>query len=208
MAKKCVGDVVGDVVGEMVGDVVGDVVGAMVGDVVGEVVGEMEGEMVGLDLVGELVGLDVVGDTVGEVVGEDIVGETVGDTVGETVGDVVDDTEFGLITHWESHCQNSIWRLPHVTVWGVPSVHEVHIDEIAVPTTQLDLSKHTSGFWARFLQNTNTGAPKLEYVSLIVFYLTPFWYSIVHVMRASTTNPQTAQPPSTLKPWRVHSKRQ
>jgi hypothetical protein len=27
-------------------------------------------------------------------------------------------------------------------------------------------------------------------------------------MRASTTNPQTAQPPSTLKPWRAHSKQQ
>jgi len=55
-----------------------------------------------------MVGLDVVGDTLGEVVGEDTVGETFENTVGETVADVVGDNEFGSITHWESHCQNSI----------------------------------------------------------------------------------------------------
>ena len=99
-----------------------------VGDTVGETVGDTVGETVG-DTVGE-----TVGDTVGETVG-DTVGETVGDTVGETVGD----SEI-------KHCQKS--TLSIVIVSGVPSVHEVQIDEIASPTTHGPCQpfEHTSGF--------------------------------------------------------------
>ena len=87
----------------------------------------------------------------------------VGDTVGETVGD----SEI-------KHCKKS--TVPIVIVSGVPSVHEVQIDEIVVPTTHgfpkgSKSSGHCSGLLSRYLSNTNTGAPKLEYVSLIVFYL-------------------------------------
>ena len=82
-----------------------------------------------------------VGDTVGETV-VDTVGETVVDTVGETVGD----SEI-------KHCQKSTVSI--VIVSGVPSVQEVQIDEIAVPTThgvaQGAKSEHTSGFSERIL---------------------------------------------------------
>jgi len=66
-----------------------------------------------------------LGDTVGETVGA--VGEKLGDTVGD-VGETVGDSEI-------KHCQKSTVSI--VIVSGVPSVHEVQIDEIAVPTAQV-----------------------------------------------------------------------
>ena len=67
-----------------------------------------------------------------------IVGETMVDTVGETVGD----SEI-------KHCQKSTASI--VIVSGVPSVHEVQIDEIVVPSTQLFVFEHTSGLLPRYL---------------------------------------------------------
>jgi len=103
-------------------------------------VGTNVGCVVGFE-VGDTVG-DSVGDTVGDTVG-DSVGDTVGDAVGDSVGDTVGDSD-------EKHCQKSMEST--VTVWGVPpfsSVHEVQTDEIAVPSTQLFVSEHTSGFPVR-----------------------------------------------------------
>jgi len=82
----------------------------------------------------------LVGTNVGCVVGFEVVGDTVGDSVGDTVGDSD-----------EKHCQKSMEST--VTVWGVPpfwAVHEVQTDEIAVPSTQLSVSEHTSGFQERY----------------------------------------------------------
>jgi len=98
-----------------------------------------DGETVG-DTIVETVGETVVVETVGETVGE-TVDETVGGTVGEMLGavgeTVVGDSEI-------KHCQKS--TASTVMFSGVPTVHEVQIDEIAVPTIQLYWFAHTSGF--------------------------------------------------------------
>jgi len=93
-------------------------VGTNVGCVVGFEVGDTVGDSVG----------DTVGDSVGDTVG-DAVGDSVGVAVGDSVGDTVGDSD-------EKHCQKSMEST--VTVWGVPpfsSVHEVQIDEIAIPSS-------------------------------------------------------------------------
>ena len=60
--------------------------------------------------------------------------------VGEAVGDVVGDAE--MKTQSELHCLNSTPL--HLTLCGVPTVHEVQTDAIVVPSTQLFV--HVSGF--------------------------------------------------------------
>jgi hypothetical protein len=67
----------------------------------------------------------------------------VGDGVGFGVGAVV------VVDAEIKHCQKSTVSI--VIVSGVPTVHEVQIDEIAVPTTQRAVCEHTSGFPLRYL---------------------------------------------------------